>query len=297
MSASGLRASVVMVGYNSAAFVGHALDSLLIQTTPLAEFEVVFVDNASSDGTAEAVEAYRDRLPHLTIIRNPTNVGFAGGVNVGAAQARAPILVLLNPDAVAEPSWLEALVKPFGEDPRIAVVGSRVVKDDGSGLYAAALEILYGGVCVVHEGNRRIDAVSGCALAIRRDVFDSLGGLAADLFMYGEDLDLGHRTRAAGYRIGYARESLARHAVARRDRASSRNYMYYMARNRTLVCVRNYRRKRAYLIADVLVLFPLTSLTEFLRSRRKGRALRWLFEARVDSLRESLAYLRAARGT
>ncbi len=296
MSASGLRATIILVGYNSAACIGRALDSLLKQTIPPSEFEVVFVDNASSDRTAEVVERYRGRLTHLKVIRNPTNLGFAAGVNAAAARSQSPILVLLNPDAIAEARWLEALLKPLEDDPKVALAGSRVVKDDGSGLYAAALEVLYGGVCVVHEGNRRIDAVSGCALAVRREVFDSLGGLAADLFMYGEDLDLGHRARAAGYRIAFARESLAHHAAARRDRASTRNYMYFMARNRTLVCMRNYRRKRAYLVADVLVLFPLTALTEFLRSRAKSSALRWLFEARVDSWRESLRYLKAVRG-
>lgn len=71
--------------------------------------------------------------------------------------------------------------------------------------------------------------------------------------------------------------------------------MFYMARNRTLVCMRNYRRKRLYLLLDIFVLFPLTSLTEFLRSQAKGQAVRWIAEARVDSLREALRLLRASR--
>lgn len=296
MTHGGLRATIVLVGYNSAAFLGRCLDSLLAMDVPPAEYEIVFLDNASRDGTVAVVEGYRARFPHLEAVRNPTNVGFPAAVNLAADRATSPVLVLLNPDTTVERAWLRELLRPLEADPAVAVAGSRVVNGDGPGLYAAALEVLYGGVCVVHEGDRRIDAASGCALAVRLDVFRGLGGLAGDLFMYGEDLDLGHRVRAAGYRIAYAPASVVHHEAVRRSRASGRTYMFYMARNRTVVCVRNYRWKRLYLLVDVFLLFPLTSATEFLRSRRKRDALRWLFEARTDSLKESMRILRAARG-
>jgi GT2 family glycosyltransferase len=164
---------------------------------------------------------------------------------------------------------------------------------DGPELYAAALEVLYGGICIVHEGDRRTDAVSGCAMAVRLDVLARVGGFDDRLFMYGEDLDLGYRLRAAGYRIAYAGASVAHHEAVRRERASTRVYVFYSARNRTLVCVRNYRRKRLYLIADIFVLFPLTSLMEFLRSRNRRAAASWLLEARIDSLRTGLTWLRS----
>lgn len=292
---SSLRASVVLVGYNSAEFIDRCLDSLLVQDIPPGDYEIVLIDNASSDRTVQIAEGYRNRFLQLTVLRNDRNLGFPAAVNQATMHSQGPVLVLLNPDTTVEPSWLRELLRPFEQDPRVAVAGSRVLNGDGPGLYAAALEILYGGVCVIHEGDRRMDAVSGCALAVRADVFRQLGGLATDLFMYGEDLDLGHRVRAAGYRIAYAPASVVHHSAIRRSRASTRTYMFYMARNRTLVCVKNYRWKRLYLLADVFVLFPLTSLTEFLRSRRKPESLRWLFEARVDSLRESLRFLRSAR--
>ncbi|HLE54273.1 MAG TPA: glycosyltransferase family 2 protein [Thermoplasmata archaeon] len=288
------RASIVLVGYNSAEVLGRCLDSLLAQDLPPSAFEVLFVDNASGDRTVDVVEGYRSRFPLLTLLRNERNLGFAPAVNQAAGRARAPVLVLLNPDTITEPSWLRELLAAFERNPAVALAGSRVLQGDGPGLYAAALEILYGGVCVIHEGDRRTDAVSGCALAVRTDVLRQLGGFAGELFMYGEDLDLGHRVRAAGHRIEYAPSSVAHHSAIRRERASSRTYMFYMARNRTLVCMRNYRRKRLYLLLDVFVLFPLTSLTEWMRSRAKTEALGWLFEARVDSFRESLRLLRAA---
>src|SRR5436305_11519684 len=113
-------------------------------------------------------------------------------------------------------------------------------------------------------------------MAVRLDRVKRGGGFGAARFMYGEDLDLGDRLRAAGFRIGYSKESVAHHEAVRRQRASTRVYMFYTARNRTLVCVRNYRCKRLYLVADVLALFPLTATAEWLRSDRRRLALRWL---------------------
>lgn len=286
------RACVVVVGYNGEKFLRRCLDSLARTDIPSQEYEVLFIDNASTDGTVAVAEGFRGRFPRFRIVRNDRNVGFAAAVNQAAALADAPILVLLNQDTVVEQPWLRELLTPLERDPSIAAVGSRVMNGDGPGVYAAALEVLYGGVCVVHEGDRRTDAVSGCAMAVRLDAFRRVDGFDGDLFMYGEDLDLGYRLRSAGYRIAYAPRSVAHHAAVRRTRASSRTYMFYMARNRTLVCIRNYRWKRVYLLVDVFALFPLASLAELLRSRRRKAALGWLLEARMDSLRLAFRVIR-----
>lgn len=295
-AASPFEATVVIVGYNGAEFLGPCLESLLAMDIPASRYEVVYVDNASSDESVAVVERFRPSFPNLRIVRNDHNTGFPAAVNQGAALSRAQTLVLLNQDTVVERGWLHELLRPFENNPEIAAVGSRVVNGNGPRLYAAALEVLYGGVCVVHEGDRRTDAVSGCAMAVRVDVLRRMGGFAADLFMYGEDLDLGHRLRAAGYRLAYAPRSVAHHRAVRASRASTRTYMFYSARNRVLVCVRNYRRKRTYLVADIFVLFPLTALTEIARSRRRGDAIGWLLEARIDSLRGALAWIRSSPG-
>jgi GT2 family glycosyltransferase len=288
------RATVVVVGFNGEEFIGPCLDSLGNSDVPPPEYELVFVDNASSDRTVAMVEEFQGRFPHFRIVRNDRNVGFAAAANQAADLAEAPILVLLNQDTVVERAWLRELLAPFDQDPSIAEVGSKVLNGGGPGLYAAALEVLYGGVCIVHEGDRRTDAVSGCAMAVARDAFRRVGGFASDLFMYGEDLDLGYRLRRAGYRIAYTPRSVAHHQAVRRFRASTRTYMFYTARNRTLVCLRNYRRKRLYLLADVFVLFPLTALAELLRSKMKRDALGWLVEARLDSIRMGLGSIRSA---
>lgn len=289
-------ATVVIVGYNGAEFLGPCLESLLAMDVPASHYEVIYIDNASSDASIAVVERFDHAFPNLAIVRNEHNIGFPAAVNQGAELSRAHILVLLNQDTVVEREWLRELLHPFETDPDVAAVGSRVVNGNGPRLYAAALEVLYGGVCVVHEGDRRTDAVSGCAMAVRLDVFRRLGGFSADLFMYGEDLDLGHRLRAAGHQIAYAAGSVAHHSAVRAARASTRTYMFYSARNRVLVCVRNYRWKRTYLLADIFALFPLTAFTEIARSRRRKQAMGWLLEARIESLRGALASIRSQRG-
>ena len=289
------EATVVIVGYNGAEFLGPCLESLLAMDMTPSRYEAIYIDNASSDKSVEVVERFHASFPNLRIVRNKYNLGFPAAANQGAGLSRAPILVLLNQDTVVERSWLRELLWPFEDHPEIAAVGSRVINGDGPRLYSAALEVLYGGICIVHEGDRRTDAVSGCAMAVRVDVLRRVGGFAADLFMYGEDLDLGHRLRAAGHQIAYAPASVAHHQAIRASRASTRTYMFYSARNRVLVCVRNYRRKRSYLVADIFALFPLTAFAELVRSRRRKDAIGWLLEARVESLRGALALIRTRR--
>jgi GT2 family glycosyltransferase len=287
-----LRASVVIVGYNGEKFLGACLESLEQTDVPTSDYELLIVDNASTDGTVALAERFSSRFPQFRLIRNSRNMGFPAAVNQAAGIAKSPVLVLLNQDTSVERRWLSELLAPLEGDSSIAAVGSRVLNGEGPHLYAAALEVLYGGICVVHEGDRRTDAVSGCAMAVRIDPLKRVGGFDARLFMYGEDLDLGHRLRAAGLRIAYAKDSVAHHEAVRGERASTRVYMFYTARNRTLVCIRNYRRKRLYLVADLFVLFPLTGLAELLRSHRRRLAVRWLAEARMDSLRRTLEMLR-----
>jgi GT2 family glycosyltransferase len=114
--------SVVTVNYNGAELTGALLDSLQRQT--YRQHEVVVVDNASTDGS---VERLRREHPRARILELPENAGFVGGNNAGIRAARGELVALANNDTVAEPGWLEALVRTAGEDPRIAAVASKIL--------------------------------------------------------------------------------------------------------------------------------------------------------------------------
>jgi len=204
-----LDASVVIVNYNSGDRLGRLLD-------PLAGFvrDVRVVDNASDDGSGGA--ANRDGV---TIIRNPGNAGFAAAANQGAGGATAEWLVFLNPDVHPVPGDLAALLRDVPPD--VGAVAPLQLDERGhprpeSGGHApsigrfAAWAVLprawrgnLGPWLAAPFPQADIDLawVSGAALAVRREDFESLGGFDERFFLYQEDVDLCARLRGRGRRV------------------------------------------------------------------------------------------------
>src|SRR6185295_6642126 len=118
------QVSVVIVTYRGVSFISECLDHVAKQT--FRDFEVVLVENASGDGTAELVRA---RYPWVRLVESETNGGFTGGVNLGARHARADLIALLNNDGRPEPEWLEALMRRVPEGAPGDIVSSVVIND------------------------------------------------------------------------------------------------------------------------------------------------------------------------
>ena len=116
--------SVVTVNYNGKSFIEECLEALGRQTYPRDRYEIIVVDNASQDGSAELAAS---RFPDVRLVKSRRNVGFAAGNNLGFAAARGELLALINNDAFAEPGWIEALVTALEEDPRAGLVTSRIL--------------------------------------------------------------------------------------------------------------------------------------------------------------------------
>ncbi len=115
------RATVVVVTWQGQHLLGPCLDALAAQTLGPEEVDVVVVDNASTDGTAELLASYRD----VRVVTAPRNLGFAGGATLGLADVSTPYAVMLNNDAAPDPDWLERLLAGFSDD--VAAVTSKVV--------------------------------------------------------------------------------------------------------------------------------------------------------------------------
>src|SRR5215510_3484834 len=120
-----LRASIIIVSFNSRQKVIQCLDSL--GRTISADCEIIVVDNASVDGSAEAVET---SFPDVILIRSNTNCGFGAGSNLGARRAAGGYLIFLNPDTLVESGWIEALLAPFEMDARAGLVTAKVLLAD-----------------------------------------------------------------------------------------------------------------------------------------------------------------------
>ncbi len=213
------RVTVVIVTYNSSEHIGACVDSALGEL-PDDGSEVVVLDNASGDGTADLVE---QRWPQVRLIRSPDNLGFARACNRAAATSTSRYVLLLNPDAVMLPGCLAALLDLARRRPAGGLYGGRVFTSDGevdpmscwgrptiwstfcfatglSTAFASSERFNPEGIGAWRRDvERSVDIVSGCLLFADRAAWERLGGFDERFFMYGEDFDLGIRAVAAGY--------------------------------------------------------------------------------------------------
>ncbi|MFP7834031.1 glycosyltransferase [Marisediminicola sp. LYQ134] len=210
--------SVVLVNYRGADDTIEAIRTLGELEWPSELLEIVVVENASGDDSAERIRA---AAPHVTLIVSKTNTGFAGGCNLGVASSSGEFIALLNNDAKPDAAWVSAAVAKFGESPRIGAVASRVLDWDGELVdYIGSAMTWYGmgfKPWTAQAIPKRVDDPTdvlfgtGSAMFVRRSVFDELGGFDERYFMFFEDVDLGWRLNLRGWRYAYAPASLAYH--------------------------------------------------------------------------------------
>ena len=245
--------TVIVVSYDSAAFLPACREALRRHTRRVA-YEVVVVDNASRDGSAELV---RRDWPEARLLVNPDNRGFARAVNQGAAGAAGRHLLLLNPDAEVGAEALDRCVGFLDTHPDVGVVGARVENPDGTLQRACRRSAPTPLVSLFRLGGLRrlfprhpaaraynlddadpartleVDAVSGSFLMARREAWERAGGLDERYFLYAEDLDFCLAVKAAGYRVVYYPEAVVVHhkgASSRRaSRAANREFHRAMA--------------------------------------------------------------------
>ncbi len=232
--------SAVVVSYNSATYLPDCLRSLRSEGIS----DLVVVDNASSDGSAEAA---RKADADVKVVQTGVNLGFGTGANRGVGATQGEYVLILNPDTVVEPGTVKALSEALDRDPGLAVVGPRLENLDGS-LYPSVrrfpdLGVAFGHaflglVWPVNPFTRRyrmldwdhdqqaadVDWVGGACFIVRRSAFDLIGGFDEGYFMYVEDVDLCWRLGRAGWRIGYEPAGRVVHALG----GSSRLVPYRM---------------------------------------------------------------------
>jgi GT2 family glycosyltransferase len=236
--------SVVIVNFNGVQHLQACLTALLAQEGP--SFEVILVDNASTDGSADFV---REHYPLVRVIVTTANLGFAGGNNRGAADARAPLLAFLNNDTRVEPGWLSALRDGLGWSSDVALVTSRIVymhdptlldsAGDGVTRAGGAFKRGHGAPASQHLHRREVFAACGAAFLIVRAVFEEVGGFDEDFFLSHEDVDLSYRVRLRGYRCVYMPEAVVRHVGSASLGRTSASSVYYGQRNLEWVYLKN----------------------------------------------------------
>lgn len=221
--------SILIVSYNSSAFICDCLASIVETTT--VDYEIILIDNSSTDGTLQLVYP---SYPGVKVIENRENVGFATAVNQAARLAQSGYLLLLNPDTVIHANAIDHLVEFARSQPESGACGPRTLRSDGTlrvncfkfvdpwsrfctTLGVGPLRFLQR-LCVPHPSwqpavdvVQPAEVVSGAALLISAELYWRLGGLDERFFMYFEDADLCYRVHLAGYQNFYVPWAVVTH--------------------------------------------------------------------------------------
>jgi len=221
---------VVIVNYNGKHLLRGCLSAVLSQVYD--GFEVIVVDNASTDGSAAYIET---NFPAVTLIRSPRNAGFAGGNNEGVRHARGELIVLLNNDTIVADGWLQGLVDAVAAAP-VAIAGS-LIRTEGipEKYYEKNGSLNFLGHNIMRKFARPENTffAGGASLIYRRDLLDA--PFDEDYFLYLEDVYLSLRARFLGYSVTQTPTSRRRHLGSDTTRRQQASLMtMYQERNRLL---------------------------------------------------------------
>ena len=211
-----MEVSVVIPNFNGIAFLDSVLGSLEGQT--IKNFEVIFVDNGSSDGSCSFVAA---NYPWVHIIELPENFGFCRAVNEGIRASRAPYVLLLNNDTEVQPDFVEEMLLAIKRHGKAFSCGAKMVQyhdrdrlDDAGDFYCAlGWSFARGKDKDIRSCDREDKVFSACggAAIYRRKVFERIGYFDEEHFAYLEDMDIGYRARIYGYENWYAPKAVVYH--------------------------------------------------------------------------------------
>ena len=248
--------SVIIVNYNGKAYLLRTLESIFKNLTNL-DYEVVVVDNDSSDGSVESV---KKAFPSVKLIALPYNTGFSRGNNEGVRQASGRYLLILNNDTYLPKGTVERLLSAKKSSPDCAIVAPLVFNPDNSLQFSWGKDLnLFSEVFMkffaekwyrllfkIKRGklSRNVDWVSGACFLIDRDLYQKVRGFDENFFMYKEDADLGRRLRQLGYRIclnsearviHYLRQSTSQYSERILKETKKSQLYYYYKHDRGLV--------------------------------------------------------------
>lgn len=230
-----MKLSIIIVNYNTYALTKQTIESV-IKKEHTFTYEIILVDNASSDGSIEKLQKdfnYLINKQTLQVFINEDNLGFAKANNIGIRASKGDYVLLLNSDTVIENDCLEKCISKIESDDNIGALGCKVILPDGKLDHAckrgfptpkASLYYLlklhkkdalkYGQYDALHLGEDEVgevDCLMGAFMLMPKAVLNKVGILDEDFFMYGEDIDLCYRIKESGHKILYYPKSKITH--------------------------------------------------------------------------------------
>ena len=264
------RVAVVVVSYNVRELLRGCLQSVLAQAE---RTEVIVVDNASSDCSTEMVKR---EFAQVRLIKNSGNGGFSHASNQGIASTAAPYVLSLNPDTVLQPGAIGALAGHLDLHPEVGAVGPKIVRPDGSLDLAARRAFPSPSVALFRltllsrlfprhrrlarynltdrssDAEQEIDSGTAACLMFRRAALEQVGLYDEAFFMYGEDLDLCFRLKAAGWRIVYVPQAVVLHYKGQSSRQRSSAMIREFHRSMWIFFNKHYRRSTPAAVAAMV---------------------------------------------
>jgi GT2 family glycosyltransferase len=301
-----LPVSVVVVNYNGGPEVEDSLAALAADDAS-PRFEVLVVDNASSDASAEVAERFAAGDDRFTVVRSPVNRGYAGGVNVGLELAKGKYVAVLNMDIQVSPGWLSPLVDELEANPATGVACPLVLlRADPDRINSAGQDVNVTGLGFNRLlGKPReaaggepamVSGLHGAAFVIRREILERLGGWDESGFLYSEDVELSWNVQLLGSDIRVIPSSTVTHDY---HLSMDPEKLFLLERNRATIVLTNAR------LGTLALLSPLFAVTELMmwgycliRGPRflaaKGRTYGWV-AGHVGWIRERRARSRELR--
>ncbi len=289
----GLKIYAVVLNWNNYLDSRECIEFLRKSSFPFAR--IILVDNGSKDGSIEQLQKEYSKDDTVYIIKNKANYGFARGMNIGiqyALEHGAEMVFLINNDAVVDIRCIEKLCIAMETCSNVKIVGPSIFYYTdperiwhGGGYFS----LVKTGVVVpekdkfankCYEKNRQVTFLTGCAMLVRREVFEKIGLLDEDYFLYGEDVDFCLRALRAGFKLLYVPSAKVWHKIETiaKDRTSP-FVLYHMARSRIICLRKNF--SWPYFLYGLFIHVLLYTPFRFLQVIQGSRSLRsiwaWLY--------------------
>lgn len=271
---------IILVNYNGYKDTIECINSLT--KINYDNYKIVIVDNASTDNSLNIL---KEKLKDCVIIQEKSNLGFAGGNNLGIKYAlnhKADYVMLLNNDTLVEPNFLNIMIDSFNKDYKIGMVGCKIM------YYPEKNIIWYGGGCIdwfkfigIHYGigqadkgqcdnEREIDFMTGCCILMKKEVLKKVGFLSEEYFMYFEDVDFCVKVREAGYKIWYNFNAIIYHKVGLSSGGEESLFSIKWCTKNRLIFMNKYKDKVSnfkYFLS--IVFFCITRIIRFIQYKIK----------------------------
>jgi len=240
------KVSVIVVTYNSEKYISECINSILKSQYP--RFEIIVVDNSSSDNTLEILRKHDGKIK---LIESDKNVGFAEGNNIGIRNSNGEIIVMINPDAYVTENSIKEMILPLLQNEKIMVTGPKIFYPDTKKIQSAGgmlkknalpYHLGYGEEDSYHyDYPREVDYVTGAAMSIKKQLFE-ITGLFDSIYkpVYFEETDKCFRARKLGYKVLFVPTSIVYHYESTTLTALSKNFLKHFHSSRFKYIYKNY---------------------------------------------------------